>query len=96
MFSKAWHMLGSPSLLVISIPSLANFAFLYALPTCTKMLPTFPMKPLHEESCQSHLSPRRVTDAVGQVNTSLTFVRMGTPATSCDSDPDVWSILTAS
>lgn len=42
LFSKAWHMQGSPSLVVISIPTLANFVFLYALPMRTKILPTFP------------------------------------------------------
>lgn len=77
MFSNAWQTRGSPSLVVISIPSLASFAFLYALPTHTKELPAFPMQLLHEASCQSCRSPRRDTNAVGRVSTSLTFVRTG-------------------
>lgn len=70
LFSKAWHMLGSPSLVVISIPTLANFVFLYALPIHTKILPTFPMQPLHEASRQSRQYPRRDTNAMGQGSTS--------------------------
>lgn len=73
LFSKAWHMLSAPSLVVISIPTLANFVFLYDLPIRTKILPTFPMKPLHEasrQSCQSCQSPRRDMNAMGQVSTS--------------------------
>lgn len=70
LFSKAWHMQGSPSLVVISIPTLANFVFLYALPMRTKILPTFPMQLLHEASRQSRQSPRRDTNAMGQVSTS--------------------------
>lgn len=70
LFSKAWHMLSAPSLVVISIPTLANFVFLYDLPIRTKILPTFLMQPLHEANRQSCQSPRRDTDAMGQVSTS--------------------------
>lgn len=43
MFTNAWHMLGTPSMVVIIILSLASFALLYDLPTCTKTLPAFPL-----------------------------------------------------
>lgn len=46
LFINAWHILGTLSMVVIIILSLANFAFLYALPICTNTLPAFPIHAL--------------------------------------------------
>lgn len=74
-------------MVVIIIPSLASFASLYALPACTKTEPAFLIYPLLETTPHS---PRRDIGCKVRETINLFDIHWDlTPATVCDSSPDV-------
>lgn len=84
-------MLGTTSMVVIIILFLANFAFLCALPACTKTCQHFPctlsFKPtstlLGETGCK-----------MNEINNLFDIDWDLTPETACDNSPGVQRILT--
>lgn len=78
-------------MVVIIILSLASFASLYALPACTKTEPAFLIHPLLETT--PHSARRDIGCKVRETNNLPDIDWDLTPATVCDSSPDVQSTL---